>query len=152
MPKPTISAAHPTAPPAPGQRLQGLRILVVDDVDFNREVAQLIFCGEGAQVVLANNGRQAIDLLQSTAAPFDIVLMDVQMPVMDGLEATRIIRSTPALAGLPVLALSAGAFKAQEEAARAAGMEGFLSKPFDVDAAIGLIIEHTRTRRSRPAG
>ncbi|RXZ33938.1 response regulator [Oxalobacteraceae bacterium CAVE-383] len=128
----------------PGKRLDGIRILVVDDTEINREVALRIFAGEGALVSLANDGRQAVDALLAARDGIDIVLMDVQMPVMDGLAATRLIRETPALAMLPVIALTAGAFKVQEEAAKAAGMSGFLSKPFDVDVAINLILKNIR--------
>jgi signal transduction histidine kinase/DNA-binding response OmpR family regulator/HPt (histidine-containing phosphotransfer) domain-containing protein len=128
----------------PGRRLENVRILIVDDTEINREVALRIFAGEGAQVSLANDGRQAVDWLLSHPGEIDIVLMDVQMPVMDGLAATRLIRDTQELAGLPVIALTAGAFKVQEEAAKAAGMTGFLSKPFDVDVAIGMILKNTR--------
>lgn len=126
-----------------GQRLAGLRILVVDDSDINREVAQHIFTDEGAAVSSANDGREAVDWLLAHPGQVDIVLMDVQMPVMDGYEATRLIRRTPALAGLPVVALTAGVFKEQQEAALAAGMSEFIAKPFDVDAAIALIRELT---------
>ncbi|MES2879083.1 MAG: response regulator [Pseudomonadota bacterium] len=127
----------------PRQRLAGLRIQVVDDSDINREVAQRIFVGEGAQVVLANDGRQAIDWLQAHPNEVDIVLMDVQMPVMNGYEATREIRRIPALAELPVIALTAGAFMEQQDLAHEAGMNSFIAKPFDVDAAIALIIKLT---------
>jgi PAS domain S-box-containing protein len=126
----------------PGHRLGGLRLLVADDSDINREVAMRIFAGEGAQVALANDGREALDWLRAHPGQVDVVLMDVQMPVMDGHEATRLIRATPELAGLPVIALSAGAFKAQEEAAKAAGMTDFISKPFDVELAIAQILKY----------
>jgi signal transduction histidine kinase/DNA-binding response OmpR family regulator/HPt (histidine-containing phosphotransfer) domain-containing protein len=126
----------------PGQRLGGLRIMVTDDSDINREVAMRILVGEGAHVVLTNDGRQAVDWLQAHVGEIDIVLMDVQMQVMDGYQATHLIRGTPGLAELPVIALSAGAFKAQEEAAKAAGMTDFIAKPFNVDAAIALILKH----------
>ena len=125
------------------QRLAGVRIQVVDDSEINREVAQRIFAGEGAHVVLANDGRQAVDWLQAHPNDVDIVLMDVQMPVMNGYEATRAIRGVPILARLPVVALTAGAFLEQRELAGKAGMSGFLSKPFDVDAAIALIVQLT---------
>jgi PAS domain S-box-containing protein len=105
------------------QRLAGLRILVVDDSDINREVAERILAGEGAQVVLANDGQQAVDWLRAHTNQVDIVLMDVQMPVMNGYEATRLRRLTPALAKLPIIALTAGAFTAQQQLAYAAGHE-----------------------------
>jgi signal transduction histidine kinase/DNA-binding response OmpR family regulator len=135
----------------PGRRLDNVRILIVDDTEINREVALRIFTGEGAQVSLANDGREAVDWLLAHPGEADIVLMDVQMPVMDGLAATRLIRETPALAQLPVIALTAGAFKVQEDAAKAAGMNGFLSKPFDVDVAINLILKNTRRAASAVA-
>jgi signal transduction histidine kinase/ActR/RegA family two-component response regulator/HPt (histidine-containing phosphotransfer) domain-containing protein len=124
--------------PAP-QRLCGVRMMIVDDSDINRDMALRIFEGEGANVTLAENGRQALQWLHDHAGQVDIVLMDLQMPVMDGYQATRLIRATPELANLPVVALTAAAFAAQDEAARHAGMMGFLSKPFNVDAAIELI-------------
>ena len=124
-------------------RLTGLRILVVDDSDINREVAQRIFASEGAQVSLANNGQEAMDWLQHHAHAVDLVLMDVQMPVLNGYEATRQIRRIPALSQLPIVALTAGAFRDQQELAHEAGMTSFISKPFEVDAAIDLIVKLT---------
>jgi CheY-like chemotaxis protein len=116
-------------------------------------VAKRIFAGEGAHVVLADDGRQAVDWLQTHLGEIDIVLMDVQMPVMDGYEATRLIRATPDLVDLPVIALSAGAFKTQQDAARAAGMTDFIAKPFDVEAAIALILLRiARVGPTAPAG
>ena len=125
------------------QRLVGLQMLVVDDSDINREVAQRIFASEGAHVALANDGQQAIDWLLAPGNYADIVLMDIQMPVLNGYEASRQIRRIPAFAELPIVALTAGAFLDQQELASDAGMTSFISKPFDVDAAIALIIKLT---------
>jgi len=130
-------------PSRPQQRLAGLHVLVVDDSDINREVAQRILASEGAQVVLANDGQQAVNWLQAHPTEVDIVLMDVQMPVMNGYEATRQIRRIPAMAALPVIALTAGAFMEQQDLASEAGMNSFIAKPFDVDLAIALIIKLT---------
>lgn len=121
------------------ERLQGLRLLVVDDSDTNLEVARRIFESEGALVSLANNGQEALDWLAANEAAVDIVLMDVQMPVMNGYEATQRIRKREAWKDLPVVALTAGAFVEDEESARQAGMSGFIAKPFDVDMAIAVI-------------
>jgi PAS domain S-box-containing protein len=131
-------------------RLAGLRILVVDDSEINRDVAQSIFISEGAQVALADDGSQALDWLQSHPGQVDVVLMDVQMPVMNGYEATRRIRRVPALADLPIIALTAGAFIEQQDLASEAGMSGFISKPFDVDAAVAMIIKLSRRAPSSP--
>jgi CheY-like chemotaxis protein len=127
------------APPRPLGRLQGLRMLVVDDSAINREVAQGIFSREGALVALAENGERALQWLLAHAPAVDIVVMDVQMPVMDGYEAMHEIRRRPQLADLPVVALSAAAMPAAREAAMAAGMDGFIVKPLDVEAAVALI-------------
>ena len=117
-------------------RIPGVRVLVVDDSDINREVAQRILEADGAVVSLVNDGAAAIDWLLGHPGAVDVVLMDVQMPVMDGYAATSRIRQIASLADLPVVALTAGAFKMQQDAARAAGMNGFVAKPFDVDELI----------------
>ena len=131
-------------------RLQGLRILVVDDSDINLEVSLRIFEGEGAHVALASNGKEALDWLNAHVGEVDLVLMDVQMPVMDGYEATHILRATPALADLPVVALTAGAFREMEAAARDVGMDDYIAKPFDVEVAIAKILRLTG-HRAAPA-
>ena len=126
--------------PAEGSRLGGLRLLVVDDSDINRDVAQRIFGYEGAMVAAAENGQDALDWLRQHPEEVDLVLMDIQMPVMDGYEAARRIRAMPALASLPIVALTAGAFQTQRDAAAAAGMNGYIAKPFDVDQAVAQIL------------
>ncbi|MCK7582802.1 MAG: PAS domain S-box protein [Chromatiales bacterium] len=125
------------------RRLAGLRLLVVDDSDINRDVAQRIFSDEGAEVHLANDGREAVDWLIAHPEAVDIVLMDVQMPVMDGRAATRLIRETPAIPRLPIVALTADTVGDQQSAALEAGMDAFLSKPFDVTEAVALILSLT---------
>lgn len=121
------------------QRLSGLNALVVDDSETNREVAYQILTGEGACVELAENGREAITLLSAKPSYFHLVLMDVQMPVMDGYSATREIRATPELCHLPVIALTAGAFQKYRINALEAGMDDFVAKPFDVDQLVTCI-------------
>lgn len=134
-----------SAPRAPSaKRLTGLRILVVDDSEINREVAQRIFGHEGATISMANDGQQALDWLATHPDAVDVVLMDVHMPVMDGLEATRRLRRRPEWAKLPVIALTAGALQEQRDTALAAGMSGFIPKPFIVDSAVALILALVR--------
>lgn len=131
-----------------GQRLAGVRTLVVDDSDINREVALRILESEGASARLVENGQEAVNWLQAHADEVDIVLMDVQMPVMDGYTATRLLRGMPSLATLPVIALTAGVFKIQQDEARQAGMDAFVAKPFAVEELIATIL---RLIGARPA-
>ena len=138
-----------SAPEVPASmRIAGVRVLVTDDSDINREVASRILSAEGATVSLASNGREAIEWLQLHPDAVDIVLMDVQMPVLDGYEATRLLRQLPACAGLPVVALTAGAFQSQQDEARAAGMDAFVAKPFNVDELMTVV---RRLARKAPA-
>ena len=153
--KRTLGDAGEVAVAYSGCELAGLRILVVDDSDINRDVAFRILAEEGAEVVLAENGRVAVDWLVDDTGAVDLVLMDVQMPVMDGIEATRILRGMARFADLPIVALTAGAFQSHQDAARRAGMTHFIAKPFDIPRTIDLIRRLTeggagRPRRPRP--
>lgn len=137
---------HPSSIPSQkSNRLLGIKILVVDDSDINREVAKRILKNEGAFIFLSNDGQSAVDWLSAERNKVDVVLMDVQMPVMDGYEATRQLRSLPTHANLPIIALTAGAFKAQRTAAQEAGMDAFVSKPFNVEELIETIQRLTYT-------
>ena len=109
------------------QALKDARILLVEDNTFNQQIALEMLEEAGSSVCLANNGAEALDLLQQAA--FDCVLMDVQMPLMDGLEATRRIRADPALAATRVLAMTATATKDDRERCLQAGMDDFIAKP-----------------------
>lgn len=119
--------------------LKGIRILVVDDSEINRDVAKQILVYNGAETEVAEDGAKALQILKAKPEGFDIVLMDVQMPVMDGYTATRKIKSTPGLAHLPVVALTAGAYKVHQLAAFDSGMDEYIAKPFDVDELLGVI-------------
>ena len=130
--------------------LAGVRVLVVDDSDINRDVAQRILMGQGATVSLAVDGEDAILWLLSHPDEVDLVLMDVQMPVLDGIEATRRLRRMPQFDDLPIVALTAGAFKSQQDAAIEAGMTHFVSKPFDVPSTIALIQRLRRRANATP--
>ncbi|UTY57774.1 PAS domain S-box protein [Massilia sp. erpn] len=109
------------------QALKDARILLVEDNTFNQQIALEMLEEAGSSVCLANNGAEALDLLRQT--PFDCVLMDVQMPLMDGLEATRRIRADPRLAEMRVLAMTATATSDDRARCIDAGMDDFISKP-----------------------
>ena len=149
LPLKTVSDRHLITPSRPGvpaaaqRELAGVRVLVVDDSEINCEVERRILNGQGAQVSLAANGQEALDWLQTHPNAVDLVLMDVQMPVMDGIEATRRLRQMPQFASLPIVALTAGACKSQQNAAHAAGMTHFISKPYDVPSTIAMILRLT---------
>ncbi|MDE6456703.1 MAG: response regulator, partial [Dysosmobacter sp.] len=112
------------------------RILLAEDNELNQEIAQAILEEAGFTVDIAENGQIALDLLKR-AEPgyYQLVLMDVQMPVMNGYEATRAIRAleNPALSGIPILAMTANAFEEDKQAALKCGMNGHISKPIDID-------------------
>jgi signal transduction histidine kinase/CheY-like chemotaxis protein/HPt (histidine-containing phosphotransfer) domain-containing protein len=122
-----------------GEQLTGLNLLVVDDSEINRDVARQILTSEGAIVEVAENGHDAVIRLISEPYRFHAVLMDVQMPIMDGYTATRQIRTIPQLNKIPIIALTAGAFKSQHLAALEAGMDDFIAKPFEVDELVSCV-------------
>lgn len=106
------------------------RILLVEDVALNRKIAEALLKKVGLQVEVAVNGAEAVERLQQTAQPtIDLVLMDIQMPVMDGLTATRKLRADPRSAKLPIIAMTAHAMSEDREESRAAGMNEHLVKP-----------------------
>ncbi len=148
----TVPVRDPVATITPGGlRLHGMRVLVVDDSDMNLEVVKSILEFEGAHVALARNGQQAFDRLQADGSEFDVVLMDVQMPVLGGHEATRLIRSEIGLVDIPIIALTAGALNSERDRALEAGMDDFLIKPFEATTLVQCIRKHIRLSRKRAA-
>lgn len=137
MPVPAAEESDRAPLPAPQKPLQ---ILVVDDVPANRLVARAMLTSAGHHVTCVEDGSVAVGAVQQTV--FDLVLMDLQMPVMDGLEATRRIRALePPHGQVPVIAVTASAMPEQVEACRAAGMNGHLAKPIDRDTLLRLAQE-----------
>jgi CheY-like chemotaxis protein len=110
-----------------------MRLLVVDASQLNRYLAERVLKREGAKVTLTNGGQQAVDCLRANPQGFGLVSMDIQMPVMDGISATREIRSESQFAEFPILALTAGVFPNEREAALNAGMNDFLAKPLKLE-------------------
>ena len=113
---------------AADETINGAHILLAEDNPFNQQVAVEFLKSAGATVCVANNGKEALDLLSRER--FDCVLMDIQMPEMDGLEATRIIRADPDMAGMPVIGITANVANEDRERCFAAGMDDFIGKPF----------------------
>ena len=124
--------------------LPGVRVLLVDDSDINLEVTRRILESEGAQVRVASNGQQAVDLLEAEPQAVDVVLMDVQMPVLDGYDATRRIRTQLHLEDLPIIALTAGALSSDRQRSSEAGMDDYIIKPFDAQQLMRSVLRHVR--------
>ena len=145
--------AHGRATPL-GGRLAGLRVLVVEDNLLNQEVANYVLVHAGASVDFAANGRIAVSMLAehsaNGAAHYDAVLMDLQMPVMDGFEATQAIRAM-GLDGLPIIAMTANALDEDRRRALAAGMNDYLAKPIDVDELVNMLVRVTGGPAAPPA-
>ncbi|MDF1794526.1 MAG: response regulator [Thalassobaculaceae bacterium] len=125
--------------------LSGLVVLLAEDNEINQEVAVSVLEQQGVTVVVANNGQEAIDVLSAPdAQQFDAVLMDVQMPVMDGLEATRRIKGDDRLAALPVIAMTAHALEEERDKCFAAGMCDHVAKPLDEEKLFDALARHCR--------
>ncbi|MDY0964106.1 response regulator [Massilia sp. CFBP9026] len=142
-------AAHPAPASTPlAGALRGLRVLVVEDNLINQEVASFILAHAGATFEIAANGRAALSMLQEDAA-FDVVLMDLQMPVMNGFEATAAIRA--AGLDLPIVAMTANAMDEDRQRSLDAGMQAHLAKPIDVDALVATLSRVTDRPQGTPA-
>jgi len=135
---PALQAAH-TLPP---RALAGLRVLVCDDNDTNRQIACELLESQGASCAFSSDGQQALDWLRAHPGGVDLVLMDLQMPGLDGLQACRALRADAATATLPVIALSASTLASERAAALAAGMNAFIGKPFDLLQVVHAVREH----------
>ncbi|MCK9200886.1 MAG: response regulator [Gallionella sp.] len=122
-----IILPQPSQPDDIHADLSGLHVLLVEDSKFNQQLANILLVRAGMEVGIADDGIEALQALEREK--FDAVLMDMQMPKMDGLEATRRIRENPALADLPIIAMTANAMIGDREVCLAAGMNDYLSKP-----------------------
>ena len=128
--------------PAAGSDFRGRCILLVEDNELNREIAVELLNEYGFLIDSAENGAEAVEKVKnSTSGKYDLVLMDVQMPVMNGYEATKQIRALddPALAGITILAMTANAFDEDRKKALKCGMDGFLSKPIVIEELISTL-------------
>ena len=130
--------------------LHGRRVLVVDDHPVNRRVIKLFLAPFDCDLVEVENGREALEALE--AEVFDLVLMDVNMPVMDGLEATRRLRADPRWSRLPVIALTADVMRTQVETCLEAGMDAHVAKPIDLRDLLSVMAQVLAKSGQAPAG
>ena len=125
------------------RQLSGMRILVVEDNLINQQVAEELLTNEGAVVSMAANGLLGVEAVRAAAPQFDVVLMDIQMPVLDGYGATRRIRQDLGLTALPIVAMTANAMAGDREICLASGMNDHVGKPFDIAQLVSLLIRTT---------
>ena len=127
-------------------RFKGQAVLLVEDNEINREIALTMLENVNLKVTTAENGREALDILENSPPDaFALILMDIQMPVMDGLQATRHIRSMPGMRDIPIIAMTAHALDTEKEKSKAAGMNGHLSKPIEVRDFYNALAEYLET-------
>jgi CheY-like chemotaxis protein len=130
-------------------KLRGARVLLVEDNELNQEVAMGLLEPAHMSIDLADNGEVAVQMVSKH--DYDLVLMDMQMPVMDGVAATKAIRSNPRFSELPIIAMTANAMDADREISRQAGMNDHVSKPIDPDAMFGTIMRWIKPRHAEPS-
>ncbi|MBK9964976.1 MAG: response regulator [Holophagales bacterium] len=136
-----------------GVPLRGLRVLLAEDNEINQQIAVELLEGAGAGVTVAGNGRVAVEKIFGAPfpPPFDVVLMDLQMPEMDGYQATRKIRSDPRLATLPIVAMTAHATMEERQRCLDSGMDDHVSKPIDPALLLETVRRYLRPSVSSPA-
>ena len=135
-----------------GSRLRGARILLTEDNEINQQIAVELLEGAGAKVTVASNGREAVDMLSGPGpSPFDVVLMDLQMPEMDGYQATTKLRSESRLAALPIIAMTAHATLEERQRCLAAGMNDHVAKPIDPEALFEAVGRFYKPAEGAPA-
>ncbi|OXC77948.1 response regulator [Caballeronia sordidicola] len=137
----------PTVAPTSAGRLMGMKLLVVEDNALNRQVADGLLRAEGANVHLADGGLAGVQAVVTMKEQFDAVLMDIQMPDIDGFEATRRIRLDNRFAALPIIAMTANASNADREACLKAGMNDHVGKPINLNALVSVLRAHAGNER-----
>jgi two-component system sensor histidine kinase/response regulator len=142
--------AAPSPQTQDGMPLRGVRLLLAEDNEINQQIAVELLESAGATVTVADNGRVALDLLAGGGS-FDAVLMDLQMPVMDGMQATALIRADARFAQLPIIAMTAHAMVEERERCLAAGMVDHITKPIDPPAMLQTLARWVQPRGDAPA-
>ena len=124
--------------------LSGKRLLIAEDIEINREIVRSILEDSNAELIFAEDGEEAVELFCHAETPINMILMDVQMPRLDGLEATRMIRVSETETGavVPIVAMTANAFKEDEQMCLEAGMNAHLAKPVNVDEVYRMLEEY----------
>jgi CheY-like chemotaxis protein len=119
----------------------GKKLLVVEDIEINREIIISLLEGTGIDIECAENGKEAFDIISAAPEKYNVVFMDIQMPVMDGLEATTHIRALPApeCKNIPIIAMTANVFKEDIERCLVAGMNGHIGKPIDLEEVFKML-------------
>lgn len=120
-------------------------ILLAEDNDLNAEIAMTLLSTEGFEIERAENGVRCVEMLEkANSGYYSLVLMDVQMPVMDGYEATRKIRKLPdpVMADIPIIAMTANAFSEDKERALSSGMNDYVAKPIDMNKLVPVIMKY----------
>ena len=124
--------------------IHGLNLMLVEDNELNAEVAEILLEDEGAIITMVNDGQQAVELFNNNpVGTFDAILMDIMMPVMDGLTATKAIRALnrPDAGIIPIIAMTANAFEEDQKNALNAGMNGHIAKPLDIQKLFQVLSE-----------
>jgi signal transduction histidine kinase/CheY-like chemotaxis protein/streptogramin lyase len=149
---PAAGVPHFVPQPVPSLPERRLRILLAEDNQVNRRLVELLMTKQGHEIVSVENGRKAVELAEREH--FDLILMDVQMPELDGLEATRQIRALERAVGgrhRPILALTANAMRGDEEVCLNAGMDGYIPKPFEAEKLLRAVNEAARVSAEKPS-
>ena len=147
------NGAAPAREAAPDHDASGVRILLVEDNEMNRQVASELLQSAGAIVTMAAHGAEAVKILREgpQPVPFDVVFMDLQMPEMDGFTATKLLRADPRFQSLPIIAMTAHALVEERQRCLEAGMDDHVSKPIDPDALFATLARWTKPGSSNGA-
>ena len=140
------AAVEPLLQEPEEMKFDGLHVLLVEDIDINREILMALLADTGITFACAENGRQAVTLFANDPNRFDLILMDIQMPELDGYGATREIRGleVPNAKTIPIIAMTANVFREDVEQCLEAGMNAHLGKPLDMEEVIRVMWQHTR--------